>query len=46
MRKLILQEFVSLDGMVAGPTGSVDFIPGSTQGDVSFGREQVRLMDA
>lgn len=46
MRKLILQEFVSLDGMVAGPTGSVDFIPGSTQGDLGFGREQLRLMDA
>ena len=46
MRRLILQEFISLDGMVAGPNDSVDFIPGSTQGDVSFGREQVRLMDA
>ena len=45
MRKVMLQEFVSLDGLVAGPNDSVDFIPASTQGDPSFGREQVALMD-
>ena len=45
MRKVVLQEFVSLDGLVAGPNGSVDFIPASTQGDRKFGREQVALMD-
>jgi dihydrofolate reductase len=45
VRKLVLQEFVSLDGMAAGPGDSVDFIPASTQGDAAFGREQVALMD-
>jgi len=45
MRKVVLQEFVSADGLVAGPNDSVDFIPASTQGDASFGREQVALMD-
>jgi dihydrofolate reductase len=45
MRKLILQEFVSLDGLAAGPKDSVDFIPASTQGDSSFGDEQLALMD-
>ena len=45
MRKVVLQEFVSLDGLAAGPKGSVDFIPASTQGDAAFGREQVALMD-
>jgi dihydrofolate reductase len=45
MRQLLLQEFVSLDGMAAGPNDSVDFIPGSTQGDANFGREQLALMD-
>jgi dihydrofolate reductase len=45
VRKLVLQEFISLDGLVAGPNGSVDFIPASTQGDATFGREQVALME-
>lgn len=45
MRKVVLQEFVSIDGLVAGPHESVDFIPASTQGDSSFGREQIALMD-
>ena len=45
MRRLILQEFVSIDGLAAGPGDSVDFIPASTQGDATFGREQVALMD-
>jgi dihydrofolate reductase len=45
MRKVILQEFVSIDGFVAGPNDSVDFIPASTQCDSSFGREQIALMD-
>lgn len=34
MRKIILQEFVSADSLVAGPNDSVDFIPASTQGAV------------
>jgi dihydrofolate reductase len=45
MRKVILQEFVSVNGLVAGPNDSIDFIPASTQGDLSFGREQIVLMD-
>jgi dihydrofolate reductase len=45
MRRVVLQEFVSLDGMAAGPGDSVDFIPASMQGDTAFGREQVALMD-
>jgi dihydrofolate reductase len=45
MRKIVLQEFVSLDGMAAGPNNTVDFIPASTQADSSFGREQLVLMD-
>jgi dihydrofolate reductase len=45
LRKLVLQEFISLDGLAAGPNDSVDFIPASTQGDAAFGREQVALMD-
>jgi dihydrofolate reductase len=45
MRKVILQEFVSLDGLAVGPNNSVDFIPASTQGDSSFGEEQVALMN-
>ena len=45
MRRVILQEFVSLDGLAAGPNNSVDFIPASTQGDMSFGREQMDLMN-
>jgi len=45
MRKVILQEFVSLDGLAAGRNNSVDFIPASTQGDSSFGDEQLELMD-
>jgi dihydrofolate reductase len=46
MRKVILQEFVSLDGMAAGPNDSVDFVPAATKGDQRFGQEQLALMDA
>lgn len=45
MRKVILQEFVSLDGLAAGPNNNVDFIPASTQGDSTFGEEQLALMN-
>ncbi len=45
MRKVILQEFVTLDGLAAGPNNSVDFVPTSTRGDQSFGRQQKRLLD-
>jgi dihydrofolate reductase len=46
MRKAILQEFVSLDGLAAGPNDSVDFVPASTQGDQSFGQRQMGFMDS
>jgi dihydrofolate reductase len=45
MRNVILQEFVTLDGLAAGPNGSVDFVPASTAGDESFGQEQLALLE-
>jgi dihydrofolate reductase len=45
MRKVILQEIVSLDGYAAGPNGDVGFIPASTKGDPRWGAEQSALMD-
>jgi dihydrofolate reductase len=45
MRKVVMQEFMSLDALVAGPNDSVDFIPAATEGDASFGREQAAMMD-
>jgi len=45
VRNVVLQEFVSLDGLAAGPGDSVDFIPASTQGDEAFGREQMSLVE-
>ena len=44
-RKLIVQEFVSLDGLAAGPNDDVSFVPASMQGDQRFGREQVALVN-
>ena len=46
MRRVILQEFISLDSLAAGPNDSVDFVPAATKGDKSFGQEQLRLMNA
>lgn len=46
MRNLILQEFVSVDGMAAGPDNSVDFIPAVSWGDQSFGRRQSAFLDS
>jgi dihydrofolate reductase len=46
MRNVILQEFVTLDGLAAGPKDSVDFVPASTQGDQSFGQRQLGFMDS
>jgi dihydrofolate reductase len=46
MRKVILQEFVTLDGLAAGRNDSVDFVPASTQGDQSFGQRQLAFMDS
>jgi len=45
MRKVILQEFVTLDGLAAGPNDNVDYVPASTEGDKSFGLEQMKLMN-
>jgi len=45
MRKVILQEIVSLDGYAAGPNGDVNFVPASTRGDQRWGAEQTALMD-
>jgi dihydrofolate reductase len=45
-RKVVIQEFVSADGLISGPNDSVDFIPSSTGGDAAFGREQLALMDS
>lgn len=45
MRKVILQEFISLDSLAAGPNESVAFVPAATQGDKSFGEEQVKLLN-
>jgi dihydrofolate reductase len=46
MRKVILQEFVTLDGFAADSNGGVDFVPAATQGDQSFGRHQLDFMDS
>ena len=46
MRNLILQEFVSVDGMAAGPNGNVDFVPAANTGDQSFGKRQSGFLDS
>ena len=46
MRNVILQEFVSLDGLASGPNDSVDFVPAANQGDQSFGQRQLKFMDS
>jgi dihydrofolate reductase len=46
VRKVILQEFVTLDGLAAGENGSVDFVPASTNGDESLGQRQIDFMDS
>lgn len=46
MRNVILQEFVSVDGMAAAQKDSVDFIPAAMSGDQSFGRRQSSFLDA
>jgi dihydrofolate reductase len=45
MRKVILQEFITLDSLAAGPKDNVDFVPAATEGDKSFGQEQVKLLN-
>ena len=46
MRKVILQEFVTLDGKATGLNGSVNFVPASNRGDQRLMQEQLALMDA
>ena len=46
MKKVILQEFVSVDGLAAGPNDSVDFVPASMQGDQRFGQRQTEFLDS
>ena len=46
MRRVILQEFLTLDGMAADSDGGTDFVQGSMQGDRSFIAEQLKLTDA
>lgn len=45
MRKVVVQEFVTLNGLAAGPHGTIDFVPASTQGDQAFGRDQLAFID-
>jgi dihydrofolate reductase len=45
MRKVVVQEFVTLNGLAAGPDGNLDFVPASTQGDEAFGRDQLAFID-
>jgi dihydrofolate reductase len=45
MRRLIVQEFLTLDGRSAGPNGEIDFIPAATEGDSRLGERQLRFMD-
>jgi dihydrofolate reductase len=45
MRKVILQQIVSLDGYAAGPNGDVAFLPASTRGDRKWDAEQTALFD-
>ena len=46
MRNLILQEFLTVDGMAAGADGNTDFIVGSTKGDQSYLRRQKIFFDS
>jgi dihydrofolate reductase len=45
MRRLIVQEFVTLDGRAAGPNGETDFIPMATEGDGRVAETQMRFID-
>ena len=46
MRKLILQEFVTVNGLAAGPGDSTDFVSAAVAGDKSFGRRQLAFIDS
>jgi dihydrofolate reductase len=45
MSRIIVQEFVSIDGLAAGPKGEVDFIPAAVQGDSIVVENQMRFID-
>ena len=45
MRRLIVQEFVTIDGLAAGPKGEVDFIPAATEGDSVVADNQMQFID-
>lgn len=45
MRRLIVQEFVSVDGFAAGPGGDIGFIPEATDGDDGVAENQMRFID-
>jgi dihydrofolate reductase len=46
MKRVILQEFVSIDGLAAAQNGSVDFVPSANRGDQSLRQRQVEFMDS
>jgi dihydrofolate reductase len=46
MRRVILQEFVSANGLASGPNDSVDFVPAATNGDQRFGQRQLKFIDS
>jgi dihydrofolate reductase len=46
MRRVILQEFVSVNGSAADSNGGVDFVPASTEGDRSLGQRQMEFIDS
>lgn len=45
MRRVIVQEFVTIDGLAEGPDGEVDFIPAATEGDSGVAENQMRFID-
>jgi dihydrofolate reductase len=45
MRKIILQEFVTLDGFAADADGGTDFVPATTMGDKGFQKNQEEMLD-
>lgn len=46
MRHVILQEFLSVDGLAAGPGDSVAFVPAANANDQSFGDRQREFLDS
>lgn len=46
MKRLILQQFTTIDGLVAGPDGQIDFISDySTKHDQSFEQGAMAFLD-